>query len=76
MASSRVVGPSAWKTRGMLDGAGDADGAAVIFGDGDGDEGIDQDLFVLERRLAMAVSSSAGRRPSALMRCLSMGRRM
>src|SRR5208282_4334590 len=31
-----------------LDGARDADGTAVIFGDGDGDEGVDQDLFFAE----------------------------
>ncbi len=35
---------------GLLDGAGDADGAGVIFGDGDGDEGIDQDLLLAEGR--------------------------
>ena len=33
---------------GHLDGAGDADGAAVVLGDGDGDEGIDQDLLLPE----------------------------
>ena len=33
---------------GTLDGAGDADGAAIVLDDGDGDVGVDQDLLGLE----------------------------